>query len=145
MPDVYLTNKRVVVVYWKDRPEQPFEVFSNLKNFCLSYPQYNYNTLNNYLSKGKVPFENKEVRVERKNIITQPKKTLSSVDTKRRIAPVVRKVAMHEANEAAHDVEYWFKQPFSKRIEAVTFIVTQSLRKNARIDKTAVRRKALKL
>jgi hypothetical protein len=30
--------------------------------FCLSYPQYNYNTLNNYLSKEKVPYENEGIR-----------------------------------------------------------------------------------
>jgi len=144
MSVTHLTNKRVVVVFWKERLEQPFEVFSNLKNFCLSYPQYSYNTLNNYLSKGKIPFENREVRVERKNIITQPKAISSSIKTRRMIVPVVRKVAFNEANDTARDLEYWLKQPYSKRIEAVTFIIAQSLRKGAKIDRTAVRRKALR-
>jgi len=60
------------------------------------------------------------------------------------IVPVVRKVAFNEANDTARDLEYWLKQPYSKRIEAVTFIIAQSLRKGAKIDRTAVRRKALR-
>jgi hypothetical protein len=45
------------LVYWKNHTENPIEVFSSLKNFCLSYLEYNYNTLSNYLSKAKVPYE----------------------------------------------------------------------------------------
>ncbi|MBO9154791.1 hypothetical protein ACFOTA_21435 [Chitinophaga sp. GCM10012297] len=134
-------KKRVVIVHWKNSEKQPFEVFSNLKNFCLSYPEYNYNTLNNYLSKEKVPFDNKEVRVERKNVITRPKEIISSGETDRMIAPVVRRVAMKEADDAVNDLEYWLKQPPAKRLQAVTFIMSQFLRKGARMDKTIVNRK----
>ncbi|MBV7531861.1 hypothetical protein [Chitinophaga sp. sic0106] len=138
------SKKRIVLVYWKNRPEQPFEVFSNLKNFCLSYPAYNYNTLNNYLSKEKIPFDNKEVRVERHYVITQPKIAAPSTKVERSIVPVVRKVLMKEADDAAHDLEYWLNQPPAQRLAAVTFIINQSLRKNSRIDKTAIQKRPLK-
>lgn len=58
-------NRRVVIVQWKRFAGTDIDVFSSLKGFCDSYPEYNYNTLNNYLSKKKVPFENDEVKIER--------------------------------------------------------------------------------
>ncbi|MGX5819230.1 hypothetical protein ACWKWU_13590 [Chitinophaga lutea] len=131
-------NKRVILVFWKNQAEQPFEVFSNLKNFCLSYPEYNYNTLNNYLSKGKVPFENSDVRVERKNVLSQPKQTTAKPHTGRMIAPVARRVSLKDANESARDWEYWLNQSPSERLAAVTFIISQSLGKNTRMDKTVI-------
>ncbi|MFY0256050.1 hypothetical protein ACDQ55_19090 [Chitinophaga sp. 30R24] len=139
-----ISNRRVVVVHWKNQQDHSFEIFSNLKNFCLSYPKYNYNTLNNYLSKGKIPFENNEVRVERKNIITQPKAQNMSSNINRRIMPIVRKVAINEANDVIRDWEYWLNQSSSKRLEAVTFIVSQSLAKGARLDKTVINKKPLR-
>lgn len=131
-------------MHWKNQAGRPFEVFSNLKNFCLSYPEYNYNTLNNYLSKGKVPFENKDVRVERKNVFSQPKQAVSLARTGRMIVPVVRKVSLKDAHDTSRDWEYWRNQSPSRRLEAVTFIIAQSLSKNARMDKTVVSRKTLK-
>jgi hypothetical protein len=65
-------GRRVVIVHWKTNALQPFEVYSYLKNFCLSHPLYPYNTLNNYLSKKRIPFENEILRIERKLIITKP-------------------------------------------------------------------------
>jgi hypothetical protein len=67
--------RRVVLVHWKQNRLKPFEVYSNLKNFSLAHPEYSYDTLNNYLSKKKLPFETEEVRVERKHIITTPEKS----------------------------------------------------------------------
>lgn len=58
-------NKRVVVVQWKRFGGSELDVFTSLKGFCESFPIYNYNTLNNYLSKRKIPFENDEVKIER--------------------------------------------------------------------------------
>ena len=58
-------NKRVVVVHWKRFASIDIDVFSSLKGFCDSYPTYNYHTLNNYLSKKKIPFENDEIKIER--------------------------------------------------------------------------------
>ncbi|MDP1762534.1 MAG: hypothetical protein Q8L07_01520 [Sediminibacterium sp.] len=65
-------GRRVVLVHWKNDTSQPFEVYSNLKNFSLAHPRYPYNTLSNYLSKKKMPFETDEIRIERKQIITKP-------------------------------------------------------------------------
>lgn len=139
-----IRNKRVVVIHWKNQKEDCFEVFSNLKNFCLSYPGYNYNTLNNYLSKEKIAYENDAVRIERKNIIAKPKQGESFAATKRSIVPVVRRVHMKDANDEQSDLEYWLSQPPHKRVEAATFIVSQSLKKDERMDRTVVSRKKLK-
>ena len=62
-------NKRVIVVHWKRFAGTDIDVFSSLKGFCDSYPAYNYNTLNNYLSKKKIPFENDEIKIERQSLI----------------------------------------------------------------------------
>jgi hypothetical protein len=62
-------NKRVVLVQWKRFAGIDIDVFSSLKGFCDSYPDFNYHTLNNYLSKKKVPFENDEVKIERQPLI----------------------------------------------------------------------------
>ena len=63
-------NKRVVVVYWKRFAGTDIDVFSSLKNFCDSYPKFNYHTLNNYLSKKKIPFENQEIKIVRQPLLT---------------------------------------------------------------------------
>ncbi|MDN3550517.1 DUF6922 domain-containing protein [Mucilaginibacter aquaedulcis] len=62
-------NKRVVLVQWKRFAGIDIDVFSSLKGFCDSYPDFNYHTLNNYLSKKKIPFENDEVKIERQPLI----------------------------------------------------------------------------
>lgn len=64
--------RRVIIVWWKDRKENTFEVFSSLKVFCQHYPQYNYHTLSNYLSKQKTAYETAEIRIERKVIMQKP-------------------------------------------------------------------------
>ncbi|WP_293301305.1 hypothetical protein [Pedobacter sp. UBA4863] len=132
-------EKRVIVVFWKKRVDSPFEVFSNLKNFCLSYIQFNYNTLSNYLSKAKIPYENEDVRIERKSIIAKPKLISTKV---RAIAPVLRQVQMKNADDEQHDLEYWLSKSLKERAAAVTFIISQSLAKGQRMDKTKlIRRK----
>ena len=132
-------EKRVIVVFWKKRVDSPFEVFSNLKNFCLSYIQFNYNTLSNYLSKAKIPYENEHVRIERKSIIAKPKLISAKV---RAIAPVLRQVQMKNADDEQHDLEYWLSKSLKERAAAVTFIISQSLAKDQRMDKTKlIRRK----
>lgn len=67
-------NKRVIVVQWKRFGGNELDIFTSLKGFCESFPSYNYNTLNNYLSKRKIPFENAEVKIERLPLITKMKK-----------------------------------------------------------------------
>jgi len=133
-------NRRVVLVYWKSKPGEQFEVFSNLKNFCLSYNQFNYNTLNNYLGKAKTAFENEEVRIERKIIIMKPK----PLSATRKIAPVLRKVMLKDANDEERDVEYWLSRPVKERAAAVTFIISQSLDKGQRMDKTKLIKKTMR-
>lgn len=140
-----VSNKRVVTIHWKNRKDLSFEVFSNLKNLCLSYPEYNYNTLNNYLSKAKTAYENNDVRIERKEIIARPKqKANEDALTVNRIVPVVRRVAMKDANEHNDDLAYWLAQPAAQRVAAVTFIVSQSLSKDERMNKKIVNKQKIK-
>jgi hypothetical protein len=134
-------NKRVIVVHWKDRRENPFEVFSSLKNFCLSYKEYNYNTLSNYLSKGKTFYENKVVRIERKNIFTKPK---TNPGEERKIIPVVRRVSLREADDYINDLKYWLTKEPSERLSAVTLLSGQSLGKEQKLDKSKLVRRKLK-
>lgn len=131
-----LKEKRVVLIHWKGNNE--VEVFSNLKNFCLSYPQYNYNTLNNYLSNGKIAYENETIKVERKQIIARPKPLILERNKGRKIAHVARKVPMKEANDEQRDLQYWLSQPVKKRAEATTFLISQMLKKGQRMDKGVV-------
>lgn len=141
MVEVKKIEKRVVLVYWKNKQNNPFEVFSNLKNLCLSYPQYNYNTLNNYLSKDKIAYENDQVRIERKMIHSRP--LISLPPTTRSILPVVVKKQLKDIDEKQHDLEYWLKQPVEDRLSAITFIVMQSLKKGQRMDKSIINKKNL--
>ncbi|MFP5082170.1 hypothetical protein [Pedobacter sp. JCM 36344] len=136
-------KKRVIVVFWKNNPEAPFEVFSNLKNFCLSYTQYNYNTISNYLSKAKVPYENSDMRIERKSIISKPKPVIGS--RVRKIVPVLRRVMMKDADDEDRDLKYWLSRPVTERAAAVTFIISQSLTKGQRMDKTKLVKKRIQL
>lgn len=141
MQTAYPSNKRVVVVYWKARQENPFEVFSSLKNFCLSYQEYNYNTLSNYLSMEKTAYEDSVVRVERKDVYAAPK---ANADFKRKIAPVVHRVSLEEADDYTRDVDFWLTKTPIERLSAVTFIVRQSLSKGQVLDKSQVIRRNLK-
>ncbi|HMG07634.1 MAG TPA: hypothetical protein VK609_03945 [Mucilaginibacter sp.] len=135
MKPLGIQQRRVIVVFWKNDINKPFEVFSNLKNFCLSYAQFNYNTMSNYLSKAKVAYENHEIRLERLGIISNPKPVFSEMRI-RKIAPVVRKVMMKNANDEQYDLEYWQGKSVKERAAAVTFIISQSLKKEQRMDKT---------
>lgn len=135
-------QKRVVVVYWKNKNDDPFEVYSSLKNFCLTYKQYNYNTLSNYLSKRKVAFENDQVRIERKQVVSKPV-TLPEGEV-RSIVPIVRKVLLKEANDAVRDLAYWLGKQPKERLSAVTSIVLQSVEKGQRIDKEKIVKRKLK-
>lgn len=136
-----IQDKRVIIVFWKNNRDHPFEVFSNLKNFCLSYTQFNYNTISNYLSKAKVAYENQEIRIERKSVISKPKPIVEAKI--RKIAPVLRRVMMKDAKDEQHDMEYWLSRPVKERAAAVTFIISQSLEKGQRMDKTKLVKKRM--
>ena len=62
-------NRRIILVQWKRFAGTDIDVFSSLKGFCESYPEYKYGTLNNYLSKKKIPFENDQVKIERQPLL----------------------------------------------------------------------------
>ena len=114
-------TRRVIIVQWKEREEDPFEVFSNLLLFCKSYPGYSYNTLNNYLSKAKTIYENESVRIERKEVLTRPVET--AIENKEfRMERVIRRTTMHGHDEKVEDLAYWQSRPASERLAAVTFI-----------------------
>ncbi len=121
--------KRVIILNWKQRADNPFEVFSNLKLLCESYPAYNYNTLNNYLSKSKSAYENELVRIERKVVHT-------AAIPKRKIAMIGKRVSRKSHNEEASDKKYWLSRPLSERLEAVTRLRAQVLKKGQRMDRT---------
>lgn len=136
MAKVTQQRKRIVLIRWKEQNQ--VEIFSNLKNFCLSYPRYNYNTLSNYLSKEKIAYENDVIRVERKEIITRPHPQPAGRIHTRSIAPVARRIQINKADDSSRDLQYWLDQPVNKRAEAVTFLVSQMLKKGQRMDKTIV-------
>ena len=138
-----IPKKRVVVVHWKNRPEDPFEVFSSLKNFCLSYDEYNYNTLSNYLSKGKIAYDNQQIRIERKLVILKPKTSPASA-VQRSIVPVVRKVILHEADDAKKDMNFWLSKSPLDRLSAVTELISYSMKRTKRLDKTKIVKRKLK-
>src|SRR5687767_9639282 len=120
--------KRVVVIRWKDRPNA-VEIFSNLKILCETYHSYNYNTLNNYLSKAKVAYEDETVRIERVFVQTKPAPI-------RRMAMVATRVNMRTHDEGAADTAFWLSRPAAERLEAVTRLSGMlKKRKNQRMDK----------
>jgi hypothetical protein len=65
--------RRIILVKWK-KLDDLIEVYSSLKDFCNYHPHFSYDTLNNYLSKKKVPYENGEIKVERKGFIKEARK-----------------------------------------------------------------------
>ena len=131
-----LKSKRIVLIHWKQQDR--VEVFSNLKLFCISYPEFNYNTLNNYLSKDKTAYDSDIIRVERKEIISKPTLKNTAIVVSRNIAPVARRVEMKKADDSLRDLKYWLSQSPNKRAEAITFLVSQMLEKDQRMDKTII-------
>lgn len=129
-------EKRVVCVFWKKRYENAIELFSNLKILCESYPEYNYNTLSNYLSKKKIPFENNEVHIERKIIQTV------AINT-RQISAVVNKKQLKSIDEKEEDLLFWLEQTPQERLRATTFIVHQSLKKDEKLNKSKLIKKKI--
>jgi hypothetical protein len=121
--------KRVIVVNWKDRKENPFEIFSNLKLLSESYPAYNYNTLNNYLSKNKMAYENDKVRIERKVVHT-------TAIPHRKMEMIAKKVNRKTHNEEAVDKAYWLSRPVAERLDAVARLRSQFIKKGQRMNRT---------
>lgn len=63
----------------------------------------------------------------------------------RKIIPVINKVAMSEAMESTRDLDYWLSQPTEERVAAVTFIISQSLKRGEHMNKTIVNKQLMKL
>jgi hypothetical protein len=132
-------KRRVILAYWKKRDGDNFEVFSNLRHFVASYPQYSYNTINNYLSKGKKPFENSELRLERTPVHNAPifKRHVF------RMVPVIRKKKLHSTNESKENLSYWLTRPVQERAAAIAFIVSQSLKPGIKLDRSVISKEKL--
>lgn len=113
---------------WKSQTENPTEVYSNLKILCESYPAFSYNTLNNYLSKNRIPYENDVVRIERMIVHTKPVK-------RRQIALIGNKVKAQGHDEEKQNKEFWLTRPVSERLDAVGRLRAQVVDKK-RMDKT---------
>ncbi|MGY0039917.1 hypothetical protein [Pedobacter sp. NJ-S-72] len=93
------------------------------------------------MSKAKVAYENQEIRIERKNIILKPK--IAPEPRIRKIVPVLRRVMMKDANDEQDDLKYWLGRPVKERAAAVTYIISQSLTKGQRMDKTKLVKKRM--
>jgi hypothetical protein len=60
------------------------------------------------------------------------------------IAPVVHKTPLKSLDENINDLNYWLSQPVIKRLEAVTFLISQTVDlKTIRMNKTQVVRRKL--
>ena len=61
------------------------------------------------------------------------------------IAPILQKAPLNSLDEKMNDLNYWLAQPPIKRLEAVTFLISQTVDlKTTRMDKTHVVRRKLK-
>jgi hypothetical protein len=138
------SRRRVILAYWKGKMENPFEVFSNLKVFCGTYPAFSYNTLNNYISKERKAFENDLVRIERKVLITRPGSGAEREAVPFKMVRTVRKGLMKEIDQGGEDLEYWLSRSPHERVAAVTFIMSQSLQPGQRMDKLIVVKRKMK-
>ena len=114
----------------ENKQENALKIYYSLKNFCLSYEANNYNRLTDYLSKCKLAFDNEQVRIER-NILFQ-KLYQNFFAPVRSIVPVVRKVPLKEVNSAEQDLNFWLQKPSKERIAAVTYLVSQSFKKETK-------------
>lgn len=62
-----------------------------------------------------------------------------------KIVPVLNKVPLKSFDEKMNDLNYWLAQPLVKRLEAVTFLVSQTVDlSTTKLDKTHVIRRKLK-
>ena len=61
------------------------------------------------------------------------------------IAPVLHKASLKSLDEKMNDLNYWLAQPLVKRVEAVTFLISQTVDlKTTRMDKSHVVRRKLR-
>lgn len=65
-------QQEVYLVNWKHERED-IEIFNSLVVFAESYPRYDLELLQEALAFGKTVFENEEVRIEKKAVVSSPK------------------------------------------------------------------------
>lgn len=62
------------------------------------------------------------------------------------IEPKIHKAPIKSFDEKMNDLHYWLAQPLVKRLEAVTFLISQTVDlKTTRMDKSHVVRRKLKV
>jgi len=93
------------------------------------------------MTKVKTAYKNKGIKAEKLSafschLITPP--------VSRSVLPVVTKKLVKEFDEKEQDLEYWLSRPVKERLAAVNFIISQSLKKGQRMDKTIVHFKKMK-
>ncbi|RZK50666.1 MAG: hypothetical protein EOO99_00380 [Pedobacter sp.] len=133
------SEARVITIYWKTQAR--LDIYSNLKNFCSAYPEYNYNTLNNYLSKKKIAYEDNFVKIERKPIFSKFSHVADFTD---KMYVVRKKVKINQEDEKEVDHLYWLSQPVQKRAQALTHLIHHYVKPGQKIEKVAVKRIKLK-
>jgi hypothetical protein len=132
-------SKRVVVAVWKNRSEREIEVFSNLKVFCESYPNFSYSTLNNYLGKAKTAFENDQLVLFRKEVYTKP-----IARKVRSIQAVVNRYNQATHEEAEQNLDFWLAAEPESRIYAVTKLASEGIPNDTKIDKQKIQKLKMK-
>ena len=61
------------------------------------------------------------------------------------IAPILNMLSLKSFDEKMNDLNYWLSQPLIKRLEDVTFLISQKVDlENTRMDKTHVVTRKLK-
>ena len=136
-----MVTKRVVLVYWKKIDKAAFAVYSNLQNFCRLYPEYSYNTINNYLSKKGVPFEDEKVWIERLQVIDN-KTYLQPQMVHEGIQRVVQIRQQNAYDEDSERVMYWMSRPAWQRLAEVAR-VSGHTSNHSRLDRRFVRKRKL--
>ena len=62
------------------------------------------------------------------------------------ISPVLHKAPFKSFDEKKNDLNYWLSQPLIKRLEAVTYLISQTVDlKTTRMDRSHVVRRKLKV
>ena len=60
-----IPRKSVVVAIWKKTREDEVEVFTSLVGFLERYPHYVKATIENYITRRKVPYSDENVTINR--------------------------------------------------------------------------------
>jgi hypothetical protein len=58
--------------------------------------------------------------------------------------PIIRKVALKQANDYKQDLNYWMAKTPAERLSALNFLVRQYINKDQKLDKTKILKKKLR-